>query len=615
MGPWARGGSLMSGEVEPEDEEVYEGEEIRVSIMIGGEAGTGIVSAGEILARAFAKCSLHVSAYSEIPSLIRGGHNTFQICVSTHKVHSLWRALDFLIALDRLSIDLNALNVSDGGAIVYDSDTVEIEPKELGKNILGREDLTLLPVPLKTIAGEHGRADLMRNTVALGVAIALADYNCKDLEEVLSEHFKAKGKKIVDMNIASARAGYDHVKEHYADTHIMGLKGAKCGLPHMVMSGNQAMALGALKAGMTFYSGYPMTPATPLLHWFVTLEEEFGIVAKQTEDEISAIMMAIGASSAGARAMTGTSGGGFCLMTEGLGLAGEAEIPLVVMLGQRPGPATGLATRTEQADLLFAINASQGEFPRAVLTPGDIREAFHLTYDAFNLAERFQIPVIIIGDRILNEGVHCATTFDMTGMEVDRGKLLTAEEVEPFMDEGHFMRYAITDDGVSPRVMFGQPGVVQTHSGNEHNEFGDTYEGRRNRRGMMNKRMRKMKALTKAVPGPRLYGPRDAEVTLVGWGSTKMPAREALSMLAKDGRTSVSYLHFPSVWPLDATRAGNILRKRERVVGVETNYSGQFCDLLASRTGIIISDRILKYDGRPMSPNYIIRLLEGVMDW
>ena len=605
----------MSGEVEPEEEEVYEGEEVRLSIMIGGEAGTGIVSAGEILARAFARCTLHVSAYSEVPSLIRGGHNTFQICVSTHKVHSLWRALDFLIALDRLSIDLNALNISEGGAIVYDVDAVEVEPEELGSTILGREDLTMLPVPLRTIAGEHGKADLMRNTVALGVAVALADYKCEPLQEVLSEHFRDKGEDIVKMNLDSARAGYDHVKEHYPDVHVMGLNGVTCGLPHMVMTGNQAIALGALKAGMTFYSGYPMTPASPLLHWFVTMEEEMGIVAKQTEDEISAVMMAIGASSAGARAMTGTSGGGFCLMTEGLGLAGEAEIPLVVMLGQRPGPSTGLATRTEQADLLFAINASQGEFPRAVLTPGDIRECFHLTHEAFNLADRFQVPVIVMGDRILNEGVHCATSLDMEGMGVDRGRLLSGDEVEPFMDEGGFMRYAITDDGVSPRVRFGEPGVVQTHSGNEHNEFGDTYEGRRNRRAMMKKRMQKMGELTRAVPGPRLYGPRDAEVTLVGWGSTKMAAREALSMLGKEGRGSFSYLHFPSVWPLDAVRAGAILRKRRKVVGVESNFTGQFCDLLASQTGFVIEDRILKYDGRPMTPNHIIRMLGGVMDW
>jgi len=434
---------------------------------------------------------------------------------------------------------------------------------------------------------------------------------------VLRDHFGRKGEKIVEMNLKAARAGHDYVMEHHADSTLFNLHGVTCGQPHMVMSGNEAIALGALKAGMTFYSGYPMTPASPLLHWLVTLEEDYGIVAKQTEDEISAIMMAIGASAAGARSMTGTSGGGFCLMTEALGLAGEAEVPLVVMLGQRPGPATGLATRTEQADLLFAIHASQGEYPKAVLTPGDIRECFQLTYLAFNLAERYQIPVIVMGDRILNEGVHCATSLDIELLPpVDRGMLLDGEAVKEFLDETGFMRYAVTNDGVSPRVRFGEPGAVQTFSGNEHNEFGDTYEGRRNRRAMMDKRMRKMRALTKDMPPPQLFGPRDAEVTMVGWGSTKMPAREALQMMVKEeGRGGVSYLHFPSVWPMDTDRARAILSKRERLVGVETNYSGQFCDHLAAHTGVMITDRILKYDGRPMTPNHIIRGLKGVMDW
>ncbi len=598
----------MTAEVLPE--ESYAGEEIKLSIMIGGEAGYGIVSAGEILARAFAKCSLHVAAYSEIPSLIRGGHNTFQICVSTHKAHSLWQALDFLVALDHLTIDLNALNVSPGGSIVYDSDSVTFDQSDLD-----RDDLTVMPIPLKTLAKEHGIADLMRNTVALGVCVALANYKCEALEGVLREHFKLKGEKIVEANIRSARAGYDYVKEHFPDIRILGLDGQVCGRPHIVMTGNQAITFGALKAGMTFYSGYPMTPASPILHQLVHLEEDMGIVAKQTEDEISAIMMAIGASAAGARAMTATSGGGFCLMTEALGLAGEAEVPLVVMLGQRTGPATGLATRTEQADLLFAIHASQGEFPRAVLTPGDLNECFTLTYQAFNLADRYQIPVIVMGDRILNEGIHCATRLEDEGLSVDRGKLLSAEEAQEFVEDGHFKRYAITNDGISPRILWGGNGLVQTYNGNEHNEFGDTYEGRRNRRGMMGKRMHKMKALTKDMPPPQLHGPRDAEVTLVGWGSTKMPCREALKMLAGEGHDSVSYLHFPSVWPMDTDRAGAILRKRERLVGVETNFSGQFCDHLASHTGVHIEDRILKYDGRPMTPNYIIQILKGVMGW
>jgi len=593
--------------VVPED--IYDGEEVKLSIMIGGEAGYGIVSAGEILARAFAKCSLHVAAYSEIPSLIRGGHNTFQICVSTHKAHSLWQALDFLVALDRLTIDLNALNVSDRGSVVYDSDSVKVEPGEF------REDLSLLPIPLRSMAEKHGYADLMRNTVALGVCVALANYKFEPLEEVLREHFRFKGEKVIEANVLSAMEGHDYVREHYPGTRILGLDGQECGMPHIVMTGNQAITFGALKAGMTFYSGYPMTPASPILHQLVHLEEDMGIVAKQTEDEISAIMMAIGASAAGARAMTGTSGGGFCLMTEALGLAGQAEVPLVVMLGQRPGPATGLATRTEQADLLFAIHASQGEYPKAVLTPGDLNECFSLTYEAFNLADRYQIPVIVMGDRILNEGVHCATRLEDEGLSVDRGKLFSVEEAQEFVEDGHFKRYAITNDGISPRIIWDRHGLVQTYNGNEHNEFGDTYEGRRNRRGMMGKRMRKMKALTKDMPPPQLHGPRDAEVTLVGWGSTKMPSREALKMLAGQGHDSVSYLHFPSVWPMDTDRARAILRKRERLVGVETNFSGQLCDHLASHTGVTIEDRILKYDGRPMTPNYIIQLLKGMMGW
>jgi 2-oxoglutarate ferredoxin oxidoreductase subunit alpha len=591
-------------------DEYYEGDEIKLSIMIGGEAGYGIVSAGEILARAFARCTLHVAAYSEVPSLIRGGHNTFQICISTHKVHSLWTGIDFLIALDRLTIDLNALNLSENGFLVYDSDTVEFDPTELD-----RHDLHVLPMPLKSIAEEHGNASLMRNTVALGVAIALSGYENEALEDVLSEHFSHKGAKIVDANVRSSRAGFDYVKERYSEEVMRGLDGQVCGLPHKVMSGNQAIALGALKAGMTFYSGYPMTPASPLLHWFIQLEEEFDIVAKQTEDEIAAITMAIGASAAGARAMTGTAGGGYCLMTEALGLAAEAEVPLVLMLGQRPGPSTGLATRTEQGDLWIALHASQGEFPRIVLTPGDLNEAFRLTYEAFNMADRYQVPVIIMGDRILNEGVHCTTWLDMDGLEIDRGKLLSEEEAQASLEDGHFKRYAITDDGVSPRARYGYKGVIQTHSGNEHNEFGDTYEGRRNRRAMVEKRMRKLKAMVKDVPPPVRFGPKDADVTLVGWGSAKMPCREALKMLAEEGHERVAYIHFPSIWPMDRELVKDVLRRNERLVGVETNFTGQFCELLARETGVRITDRILKYDGRPMNPSYIIRNLKVVMDW
>ncbi len=592
--------------------EVYDGEEIRLSIMIGGEAGYGIVSAGEVLARAFARCTLHIAAYSEVPSLIRGGHNTFQICISTRKIHSLWEHVDFLIALDRMTIDLNTMHMNPGGTIVYDSDHLKIEQEELD-----RDDVDLLPMPLSSMAEEHGSGLIMRNTVALGAAIALASYDCETLEEVLADQYASKGDKIVAQNKLAARAGFDYVNDHHPHRQLKDLKGQMCGLPHIVLSGNNAIGMGALRGGLTFYAGYPMTPASPLLHWLIQLEEEMGIVAKQTEDEISAIMMTIGAASAGARAMTGTSGGGFCLMTEALGLAGMAEVPIVVMLGQRPGPATGLATRTDQADMFFAIHASQGEFPRAVLTPGDVHEAFTLGFEAFNLAERFQTPVIIMGDRILNEGLHCTGSLaeEREDMVIDRGKLLSEEEAQASLVDGHFQHYVVNDEGVSPRAIFGHKGVVVTFNGNEHNEYGDTWEGRTSRRSMVWKRQRKLEGLRAAVPKPYIVGPEDAEVTLVGWGSTKMPAEEALHMLEEMGHPSVNYLHFPSVWPIDREHLKTLLAKCERLVGVETNSTAQLCELIAREVLVEVPDRILKFNGRPMTPDFIIRGLQGVIGW
>ncbi len=579
--------------------------------MIGGEAGSGIATSGEVLARAYARCGLTVSAYSEVPSLIRGGHNSFQLCLSTDTIYSIWEGVDFLIALDRLSVDEHIAEMRPGGAIVYDSDLLQLTAGDVG-----RTDVRLMPVPLLSLANEHGGGEVMRNTVALGVAIALSRYGFDLLGKVLAEQFLGKGAKVVEQNLASARAGHEHVTRNYPDALIKGLDGHICGLPRRVMTGNHAMALGALRAGMTFYAGYPMTPASPILHWLVTKEDEYGIVAKQTEDEISAVLMAIGASAAGARAMTGTAGGGFSLMVEALGLAGSAEVPLVVVEGQRPGPSTGMATRTEQADLFFVIHASQGEFPRAVLTPGDNGECYRAAVLAFNLADRYQTPIIILGDRLVMEGLRDAYPLDKVEVKVDRGKLLSGEEARATVDERGFRRYRLTEDGVSPRAPFGVPGVVVTWNGNEHNEYGDSDEGAANRTAMVDKRMRKLEGLRREVPPPVRYGPDLPEVTLVGWGSTKMAALEALRMMGEDGAPArVGYLHFPSVWPMDREAVAGALARCGRVVAVEGNATGQLAELLARETGVQIRDRVLKYDGRPLTPQYIIRGLRGVMGW
>lgn len=584
------------------------GDVVNLSIMIGGEAGSGIATAGEVLAHAYARCGLTVAGYSEVPSLIRGGHNSFQLCISTDDARSIWEGVDFLIAFDRLSVDTHAHGMRRGGSIVYDG---EGGAAALDAKALGRDDLHLMPVPLTAIAKARGSAEVMRNTVALGVAIALSRYDFGMLEGVLRDQFKGKGEKVVEDNVASARAGYDYVLEHYPKDLIRGLEGRVCGLPRRVMTGNHAIGLGALRAGMTFYSGYPMTPASPLLHWLITKEEGFGLVVKQTEDEISAICMAIGASAAGARAMTGTSGGGFCLMTEGLGLAGEAEVPLVVMEGQRPGPSTGMATRTEQADLFFVIHASQGEFPRAVLTPGDNLECYHAALLAFDLAERYQTPVLILGDRLVLEGLRDAPQFEHDGPRVDRGKLLTDDQARAAGPD--YRRYAVTPDGVSPRARWGQPGVVVTCNGNEHDEFGDSDEGAENRTAMVDKRARKLEGLRREVPKPVRHGPDRPDATLVGWGSTKGPALEALRMLGEQGeRGKVGYLHFPSVWPMDREVVARALAEGGRLVAVEGNPSGQLAELLAREVCVRIPDRVLRYDGRPLTPDFIVRGLRGI---
>jgi 2-oxoglutarate ferredoxin oxidoreductase subunit alpha len=585
-------------------------EQVRLSIKIGGEAGYGIVTSGTILAKAFARCGLSIRAYSEVPSLIRGGHNAFQVCVATHKIRSIWEKVNFLIALDRATIDFNIHNMLPNGSIVYDSDEIEASRDELD-----RDDIELLPIPMASMIQERRLAKVMKNSVALGVAISLARYDFDILGGVIADTFAAKGEKVVSANVEAARKGYQYIQEECPEVLMQGLEALECGMSKRVMTGNHALALGALRAGMTFYAGYPMTPASPLLHWLVQKEEDYGIVVKQTEDEIAAIHMVIGASAAGARAMTGTSGGGFCLMTEALGLAGMAEVPIVVVLGQRPGPATGLATRTEQGDLFFAIHASQGEFPRAVFTPGDNPECFKAAFDAFNIAERYQTPVIILGDRVVMEGLSSTGPFLDDDLVVDRGKLLTEEEARASLEDGHYKRYALTEDGVSPRAPYGYAGVVVTNNGNEHNEYGDTLERRYNRIDMMEKRLRKFEGIVKEMPPPVLYGAEDAEVTLVGWGSSKGPSLEAIRILSERGRDGISYLHFPSVWPMDGDAVREVLESCGRLVDVETNATGQFAELLAREAGVRITDRILRYDGRPTKPVRLISGLKGVMGW
>jgi 2-oxoglutarate ferredoxin oxidoreductase subunit alpha len=376
----------------------------------------------------------------------------------------------------------------------------------------------------------------------------------------------------------------------------------------MVMSGNQAFALGALAGGCRFISAYPMTPATSIIEWMAKREHQFGVVTKHAEDEIAAVCMAIGANFVGARAMTATSGGGFALMSEALGLAGMCEVPLVLFEAQRGGPSTGLPTRTEQSDLLFVLHASQGEFPRLVLAPGTIEECFETGWQAFNLAERYQTPVIVLSDQLLAACIRTIEqeAIDFDKVEIDRGRLLTDVELDGLTEP--YKRHLFTEDGISPRARPGHPNAVYATASDEHDEFGRITEEMHNRREMMQKRMQKQDTSRQEIDPPLRYGPDEAPIILVGWGSTYGVLRETVDRLDGQARQ----VHFRDLWPFPAEAAKEAL-EGGKVVVVENNYAGQFRRLLQSETCLQVDHTVLRYDGRPFSPQDVIAELEEVL--
>jgi len=347
-----------------------------------------------------------------------------------------------------------------------------------------------------------------------------------------------------------------------------------------------------------------MTPASSLLHFMAAHERRFNIVVKHTEDEISAINMAIGAGFAGVRAMTGTSGGGFCLMTEGFGLAGMIEVPLVVVVAMRSGPSTGMPTWTEQSDLKFMLSASQGDFPRIVIMPGDMEECFYLTQEAFNVAEKYQNPVVILTDKYLAESHKTVERFDTSRIPIERGLYATPEELDASDETTFFKRYRFTESGVSPRTIPGMRKGIYTATSDEHDEEGNITEDIDNRIKMMQKRMRKLDELSREIKQPETVGPDDAEITIIAAGSTKGPIKEALMMLENEGVT-VNYLQIVYLSPFPAETVAKVMDSAKKTVTVENNFSGQLADIIREKTGREVDDRILKYDGRPFYPEVI----------
>jgi 2-oxoglutarate ferredoxin oxidoreductase subunit alpha len=580
-----------------------------MTFKIGGEAGQGIESGGAGFAKVLARGGLHVFGLQDYMSRIRGGHNFYQIRVSDRPLYSHTDEIHLLLALLPETIEWHKGEVVAGGGIIYDED-LEVDREDL------EERIKLFPVPLSKIAEEAG-GRIMVNTAAFGAAAGVTEYDFEFMAGIIHDNFAKKGESVVDANLEVARRAYDFARERYADGFDYKLEPVDAP-PRMVINGNQALCLGAVLGGCRFISAYPMTPASSILEWMATHASRYGLVAKHSEDEIAALCMAIGASHVGARAMTATSGGGFSLMVEALGLAGMTETPVVIVEAQRPGPSTGMPTRTEQGDLLFMLRASQGEFPRIVLTPGTVEDCFHAGWRAFNLAEKYQCPVIILVDNFLANSLRTIERkdFHFEAVEVDRGELLTGEELDQLSDD--YKRYAITDPstglrtstGVSPRALPGHPKAVFVACSDEHTEDGHFEdEDPENRVKMVQKRLRKLDVAVGEMRAPTLYGPKQADITLISWGSSYGPVREAVDRLNEEGE-KVNFLHFTDIWPFPEEKVFPLLGSAKRLVAVEGNATGQFARLLRAYTGVQVDGKILRYDGRPFSPEYVLDRLQ-----
>jgi 2-oxoglutarate ferredoxin oxidoreductase subunit alpha len=579
-----------------------------LTIRIGGEAGMGLESSGAGFAKALARGGLHVFGLPDYHSRIRGGHNFFSIRVSPQPLYSHVEPAHLLLALDAETIRRHVDAVVPGGGVVYDE-------KEYGRSgaapptgDLRHPNVGFFPVPLSALAKEHGGSEVMRNTLILGVAAGLLGFDPAYMESVIRDNFRRKGQAVVDANLRVTEAGVEAARAFQADFAFR-MEAVPNAPPRLILNGNQAFAMGALAGGCRFVAGYPMTPGSPVLEWMAAHAEEYGAVVAQVEDEIAAACAITGAAQAGVRAMTPTSGGGFCLMVEALGLAGMTEVPIVIYEAQRPGPSTGLATRTEQGDLLFALHASHGEFPRVLLTPGTVEQSFEAGWRAFNLAERCQSPAIVLSDHFLANGLRTVDGLDFEAVTIDRGALLSDADLDAL--HGEYKRHAFTESGVSPRAAPGHPKAVYAPSSDEHGEDGHILEDADNRSRMMDKRMRKLEAVRLQMRPPTLYGAPQAEVTFVGWGSAYGPLREAVDRLNAQG-VRAQMLHLCDVWPFPVGPASEMLAAAKRVIAVENNYSGQLADLIRQTTGYHITDRILKYDGRPLSPEYIVQHFEDV---
>jgi len=571
------------------------GGSVDYSIKIGGEAGQGIQTIGDTLSKVFSRCGYNVFTHQDYMSRVRGGHNFYQIRVSDRDISASRKPVDILVAFDKESISLHGGELSEIGLVVYDS--AAIKEKYDGPQFFD--------VPLLDLATKSGGDKIMVNTVATGAVLGMLGLGTDIFLDILRDTLIKKGEPVFEANVRAAQAGHEFAGRECLRCEF---SASAIGPKKMLIGINEAVGLGALASGCKFYSAYPMTPSTGIMLYIASKAKEYGVIVEQAEDEIAAINMALGASFAGVRAMTGTSGGGFALMVEGLSLAAMTETPIVIALAQRPGPATGLPTRTEQGDLLFALHSGHGEFPRAIFAPGTPEQALFLTKKAFDLSQKYQIPVFILTDQYLSDSQWTYNELSLDKLAYTDWRA-TESEMEGLKE---YKRHLLTDYGISP---FARPGasrhLVVTDS-DEHDEDGHLIEDAPTRIQMVDKRLfRKMPLIRSEIAPPVFYGESMPDIILVGWGSTYGIMKEVVNGLSDTKK--IAMLHFSEIFPFPSNHDFDyleILEKAKVTICIEQNASGQFGQLMRAETGFEFTGKINRYDGRP----FLVEELLGEID-
>ena len=570
------------------------------TIKIGGEAGQGIQTIGDTLARVFARTGCHVFCHQDYESRIRGGHNFYQIRLSNKPVSSSRERIDIIVALDQESIKRHEHEIEEQGRIIYDASALKMK----------YDKPSFLDIPFADLAVQSGGGRIMANTVATGAVLGMLGTDLSLFLDIISETFRKKGDDVIIANKNAALAGHEYAMNNCTRGPLSVTADAPA-KPKMLIGGVEAIGLGAVASGCKFYSAYPMTPSTGIMNYLAAKEKEYGIVVEQAEDEIAAVNMSIGASFAGVRSMTGTSGGGFALMVEGLSLAAMTETPIVIALGQRPGPATGFPTRTEQGELQFVLSAGHGEFPRAVFSPGTPRQAIYLTNKAFDLAEKYQIPTFILFDTYLAD-----SQWTLDGVDVSRIRYVDYRlRGDAFRKVAEYRRHAFTESGVSP---FGVPGdakhLVVTDS-DEHDDEGHIVEDATTRVKMVQKRLlKKLSLIRREIAPPFVYGDHKPAVVIAGWGSTYGVMKEAVDELSKS--QSIAMLHFSELFPFPQRERFDyvhLLQHAKQTVCIENNATGQFSRLMRAETGYEFTGHIRKFDGRPFTLETLTGEINGYL--